>query len=155
VNWAVAAVVLGMAASAGVAGEPKVLSELELETVTAAGVLIDVNSVAAVLGHSARAFTDANTTALVGKSLDLGIGLTMGQAFACCGQNTTAAVDSAVLGVGDIVHSGKRILQYNNALTAHGLSAGFVVAVSYKEPQTMVQELRPALMGVRSEVTAN
>jgi hypothetical protein len=154
VNWAAAALVLGMSTSASFAGEPKVLSDLELETVTAAGVLVDVNSVAAALGDSTRAVTDAYTSVIEGKSLDLGIGFTLGQAFACCGENADVEVGSAVLGVGDIVQRGTRGGELDGGILASGLSAGFVVAVSFKDPLTMLQELQPMSMNVHSDLTA-
>jgi hypothetical protein len=154
VNWAAAALVLGMSTSASFAGEPKVLSDLELETVTAAGVLVDVNSVAAAFGDSTRSFTDANTSVIDGKSLDLGIGLTTGQALACCGEDASVQIGSAVQGVGDIVQRGTRVLRYDDGISVEGLSAGFVVAVSYKDPLTAAQELRPALLSVFDDFAA-
>jgi hypothetical protein len=154
VNWAAAALVLGMTTSISVAGEPKVLSDLELETITAAGVLVDVNSVAAAFGDSTRSFTDANTSVIDGKSLDLGIGLTTGQALACCGEDASVQIGSAVQGVGDIVQRGTRVLTYDDGISVEGLSAGFVVAVSYKDPLTAAQELRPALLSVFDDFAA-
>jgi hypothetical protein len=159
VNRAAAALVLGMTTSISVAGEPKVLSDLELETITAAGVLVDVNSIAAAFGDSTRSFTDANTSVTEGKSLDLGIGLTTGQALACCGEDASVQISSAVQGVGDIVQRGTRVLRFDDGISddgisVEGLSAGFVVAVSFKDPLTMVQELNPMLMNVHSDLTA-
>ena len=154
-NWAAAAaVVLGMTTSAGVAGEPKVLSDLELETITAAGVFVDVNSVAAAIGENTRSFTDANTSVIDGKSLDLGIGLTTGQALACCGEDAAVQVGSAVQGVGDIVQRGIRLLRYDDGISVEGLSSGFVVAVSYKDPVAAAQELRPALLSMFDDFAA-
>jgi hypothetical protein len=154
VNRAAAALVLGMTTSISVAGEPKVLSDLELETITAAGVLVDVNSIAAAFGDSTRSFTDANTSVTEGKSLDLGIGLTTGQALACCGEDASVQISSAVQGVGDIVQRGTRVLRFDDGISVEGLPAGFVVAVSFKDPLTMVQELHPMLMNVHSDLTA-
>jgi hypothetical protein len=154
VNWAAAALVLGMSTSASFAGEPKVLSDLELETVTAAGVLVDVSSVAAALGDSTRSFTDANTSVVDGKSLDLGIGLTTGQALACCGEDASVQIGSAVQGVGDIVHGGTRGGNLDGGILAGGLSTGFIVAVSFKDPLAMVQDLHSILTSAQTGLAA-
>jgi hypothetical protein len=154
VNWAAAALVLGMSTSASFAGEPKVLSDLELETVTAAGVLVDVNSVAAAFGDSTRSFTDAYTSVIEGKNLELGIGFTLGQALACCGENADVEVGSAVLGVGDIVHGGTRGGKLDGGILAGGLSTGFIVAVSFKDPLAMVQDLHSILTSAHTGLAA-
>jgi hypothetical protein len=153
VNWAAAALVLGMSTSASFSGEPKVLSNLELETVTAAGVLVDVNSVAAAVGDNTRAVTDTYTS-VIEKNLELGIGFTLGQALACCGENADVEVGSAVLGVGDIVHGGTRGGKLDGGILAGGLSTGFIVAVSFKDPLAMVQDLHSTLTSVHTGLAA-
>jgi hypothetical protein len=152
VYWAAAAVVLVLTSSAAVAEEATVLADSELDAVTAAGVAVDVNSVAAAVGDATRTFTDANTSVIDGKSLDLGIGLTTGKAFACCGEGADVAFGSVVNGVGDIVQRGIRAIKYDDGVSVDGLSAGFVIAVSYKDPLEAIQELRPALMSMFSGV---
>jgi hypothetical protein len=160
VNWAVptalAAVALGMTTSAAVAGEPRVLSDPELATITAAGVLVNVSSVAAALSELGIAVTDANTGVYGGEQMDVGIGITMGQAFACCGENTDVEVGSSALGVGDIVHGAAHGVEHKGSLFAYGLSVGFVLALSFDEypvdrdeHRAMLEELHAALTGFR------
>jgi hypothetical protein len=145
VNWAAAAVV-GLATSAGAAGEPTVLSDLELDAVTAAGVLLDVSSIAAALGDFANANTDANTFAFDGKTLDLGVGTTIGQALACCGEDADVEVGSAALGIGDIVHGVTHAVEHDGRPLAYGLSVGFVIALSFKEHPATVRDERVAML---------
>jgi hypothetical protein len=158
VNWAVVAalggVALGMETSAAVGGEPRVLSDPELATITAAGVLVDVSSVAAALGDLGIAVTDANTRVYGGEQMDVGIGITIGQAFACCGENTDVEVGSSAVGVGDIVHGVAHGVEHEGRLFAYGLSMGFVVALSFDEypvdpdqHRAMLEELHAALVG--------
>ena len=154
-NWAAAAIVLGMTTSAGLADEAKVLSDRELDSVTAAGVFVDVNSLAAASGDRTRTFTDADTFTIAGKSFDLGVGFTLGKALACCGEEAAVEVDSAVLGVGDIVQGAKQAVKNDNGHLALGVSAGFVVAVSYDDPVKMLRELRRAWPHLGSEPPAS
>jgi hypothetical protein len=159
VNWAAVAGVLAMTTSAA-ADEPTVLSDLELDAITAAGVLIDVGSIAAALGDYAHTQTDANTFASGGEHFDVGVGITMGQAFACCGEQADVEVGSAVLGSGDIVHRTTRAVEFDGPRWKHGFSAGFVVAISFEEHfvpardgrVAMLEELRAALAGFRFEL---
>ena len=118
---------------AGVVADPKVLSDLELDAITAAGVLVDVSSVAAASGDLTRTATDAKNFAFAAKHLDLGIGFTKGQALACCGDDAEVNVDSAAVGIGDIVHDIAHAVEHDGRPLAYGLSVGFVIAVSLKE----------------------
>jgi hypothetical protein len=151
VNWAAAAVVLGMTTSASLADEPTVLSDLQLDAVTAAGVLADVNSFATGFGNRVLPLTDAETFAVTGKSYDLAVGLTLGHAYACCGEEADVDVGSTASGVGDIVRRGTRTLKADDGISAEGLSAGYVVALSFKEPLLRAWAARPTLDGLRSE----
>jgi hypothetical protein len=164
VNWAAAAVVLGLATSAcagpepaavvvsgtrsaGGAAEPTVLADLQLDSVTAAGALVDVTSVAAALGDAARTYTDADTFAFNGEAFDLAVGLTMGRALACCGEDADVEVGSAVLGIGDYIRASTRRVEHDGRRLAYGLSVGFVLAASFKKPWGMDWEERLAIFG--------
>ena len=150
-NWAAAAVVLGMMTASGSAAEEAlVLSDLDLDAVTAAGVFVDVDSIAVGRGDRTRLLTEADTFAVVGDKFDLGVGITFGHGFACCGEEADVEVGSTVLGVGDLVHRGTRILKHDDGVAAQGLSAGYVVAVSFNEPLRTLQGLRPALADARA-----
>jgi hypothetical protein len=159
VNWAAATVVLGMTTSAD-AAEPMVLSEFELDAITAAGVLVDVSSMAAALGDAAAVGTDANTGVFVGDHLAVGVGTTIGQALACCGSDADVAVGSAVVGIGDIVHGTTHSVEYDGRLLDVGLSVGLVVALSFgehfvtlrHEHVAMLEELRAELANFRVEL---
>lgn len=144
-----AAVMESMTRPTGVAAGPTVLADSQLDSVTAAGVLVDVNSIAVALGDFAHAQTDANTFAFSGKYLDLGVGITEGRAFACCGEDADVEVGSAVLGVGDIVHGAAYSIEHDGLPRAYGLSAGFVVALSLERQRLRLQELRGALGQLR------
>jgi hypothetical protein len=145
VNWAAAAVVLGMTTSA-VADEPMVLSDYELDSITAAGVLLDVNSVAAALGDFANTRTDANTLVFNGEDLDLGVGITIGQALACCGEDANVGIGSEVLGIGDIVHGTTHHVRHEGRRLAYGLAVGLVVAGSFESDSAMARDAHVAML---------
>lgn len=113
--------------------EPKVLADRELDSITAAGVLVDVGSIATALGDFVDAETDANTFAFDGDDFDVGIGITSGQAFGCCGDGAHVEVGSAVLGIGDIVHGVTHTVKHDSSALAQGFSMGFVLAISFEE----------------------
>jgi hypothetical protein len=129
---------------AGVVAQPKVLSNFELDAITAAGILVDVDSFSIAIGDVGRAGTDAKTFAFAGKQLDLGVGVTTGQALACCGENAEVEVGSAVRGIGDIVHGATHGIEHDGRPLAYGFSVGFVVAVSFEKHLAMVEKLRAA-----------
>jgi hypothetical protein len=159
VNWAAAAVVLGMTTSA-VADERMVLSDLALDAITASGVLVDVASVAAAVSDFGHTRTDADTLVISKEYLDLGVGITIGQALACCGEDADVEVGSAVLGIGDIVHGTTHRVKHDGRRLAYGLSVGFVVARSFENHfatvrvahLAMLNELRAALADFHFEL---
>lgn len=150
-NTAAAAVLLVLITPTGLAAEPRVLGDLELDGVTAAGVFVDVDSVATAFGDRTRTLADAHTVAVPGGWFDLGVGLTLGHGFACCGEAADVAVGSTAVGVGDIVHRGTRSFKDDDGISAQGLSAGYVVAVSFNQP-LLSHNLRPAVATVRSKL---
>jgi hypothetical protein len=153
VNWAAAAVLLGFTTSTPAADEPTVLSDLELDAITAAGVLVDVNSFATARGGLALSRTDSDTFVLGGKTFDLGVGRTMGLAFACCNEEAEVVVGSGVVGLGDIAHSITHSVEHDGRFLDVALSAGFVLALSVKrhfaaawpEHVAILEQLRAAL----------
>ena len=130
---AVAAAVMSLMMPAGVVAEPKLLSNSELDAITATGVLVNVVSLSTAFGDLTRTGTDAKTFAFAGKHLDLGVGITKGQALACCGENAEVEVGSAVLGIGDIVHGVTHAVDHDGRRLAYGVSVGFVIAISFQE----------------------
>jgi hypothetical protein len=149
VSWAAAAVVLGVTTSADVAAEPRVLADSELDAVTAAGVLVDVSSIATALGDFGAARTGANTFVVDGEYLDLGVGTTMGQALACCGEDADVEVGSTAVGIGDIAHGVAHGIEHHGRGLAYGFSFGLVLGVSFEKHQLMREKLRAALADLR------
>jgi hypothetical protein len=139
--------------STGVVAEPKVLSDFELDAITAAGILVDVDSFSMAIGDVGRAGTDAKTSAFAGNQLDLGVGLTHGRAFACCGKNAEVEVGSAVLGIGDIVHGVTHAVEHDGRPLAYGFSVGFVMAVSFAKHLATVEKLSTAQADFRPELS--
>jgi hypothetical protein len=135
--------------------EPKVLADWELDSITAAGVLVDVSSIAAALGDFAFTQTDANTLAFVGEHLDVGVGVTMGEALACCGEQAAVEVGSAVLGVGDIVHGAAQRIEHDGRPWAYGLSVGFVIALSFEDHLVAIRDQRVAMLDELRAVLAD
>jgi hypothetical protein len=154
------AIILGLTMPSGLAAEPQVLADAELDSITAAGVLVDVSSIAAALGDSGRTKTDANTFAFDGDNLELAIGVTIGQTLACCGEDADVEVGSTALGMGDLVHGLTHRVEHNDRYFAHGVSVGFVFAVSFgrhlamdrEEGLAMLRELRAALADFHFEL---
>jgi hypothetical protein len=140
---AAAAVMLGLIIPTSVAAEPQVLSDLELDAITAAGVLVDVGSFATALGDGGRTRTDAITFALDGEEFDLGIGLTIGQALACCGEEADVDVGSAVFGMGDLVHGITHTVEHSSRFLTEGFSMGFVLVISF---ESLVREQHLAML---------
>jgi hypothetical protein len=116
--------------SARGSAEPTVLVDLQLDSVTAAGVLVDVGSFAAALGDLARTRTDAATSVFGGETFDVGLGRTVGVGVACCDEEADVAVGSAVGGGGDIVHGITHSVEHDGRFLDLGLSVGFVLALS-------------------------
>jgi hypothetical protein len=157
------AIILGLMAPNDVAAEPQVLADWELDSITAAGVLVDVNSIAAALGDFGRANTGAKTFVFDGRTLDLGIGVTIGQSLACCGKDADVEVDSTVLGSGDYVRGTMLSVEHDGTdrrRWAHGTSLGFILAISFEGHSAvtrdahlaMLEDLRAALDGFRIEL---
>jgi hypothetical protein len=143
----------------GVVAEPQVLADWELDSITAAGVLVEVGSVAAALGDSGISRTDGRTFVFGGEHLDLGVGITVGEALACCGEDADVAVGSTVLGDGDIVRGATRTLKRDGPVFARGLSVGYLLAISYgrhfaarDQQLEVLDELRAALAAFRIDL---
>jgi hypothetical protein len=146
VNWAAAAVVLGMTTSAvlgmttsAVADEPMVLSDAALDAITASGVLVDVASRAAALGDFGHTRTDADTLVISKEDLDLGVGVAIGQALGCCGEEADVEVGSAVLGIGDMVHGTTKRVGHDGRRLAYGFSVGLVLVMSFENPHATMR----------------
>jgi hypothetical protein len=153
VNWAAAAAVLGMTTSA-VADERTILSDLELDAITASGVLVDVDSIAAALGDLAHTRADADTL-VINEDFDLGVGFTIGQALACCGEDADVEVGSTVLGVGDIVHGTTHHVEHEGRRLAYGFSVGLVLAMSFENAPATVRVAHLAMLNALRSALAD
>ncbi len=98
------ALLLGVTASCVAMAEPELLSDAEMDTITAAGVVIAVDAYAAALGTLALTRTEARTlTSAIQKRIEIGIGFAEGQAYACCDEGASVVVGSSAAGSGDVV----------------------------------------------------
>ena len=165
-TWPVAVVLLSMLTSACAAPElralaargaemvgttePTVLAELELDSITAAGVAVDVGSFAVARGDLTLAFTDADTIALSREAYDLGLGFTRGFALACCGKEAAVEVGSVAVGSGDIVRGTTHSPDQDGgdgSRWALGHTLGFVLALSFKKNWGGTSGQRDAIVG--------
>jgi hypothetical protein len=166
IAWCVAIVLLGMMTSAcaapelravatsgtgmAVTTEPMVLAEVELDSITAAGVVVDVGSFAVAHGDLTFASTDADTIALSREAYDFGLGFTRGFALACCGKKAGLEVGSVAAGSGDIVRGTTHSSgpdDGDGGRWALGHSLGFVLALSFKKNWGGTSGQREAIVG--------
>lgn len=145
--------------------EPTVLADAELDSITAAGVAVDVASFAAGTGDLALVSTDADTVAMRRRTYDLGLGFTRGLALACCGEEADVEVGSVVAGSGDyvrgVVHAGEND-DDTGRRWAYGYSVGFVLALSFRkhwaidhgEREAIVGELQATYADLRTQLTS-
>ena len=102
---ALAALLLAAIAPCVASAEPRLLADIEMDAVSAAGVMVDVGAYAQALGTIAFTRTDAR--ALASKPMEgveIGAGFAEGQAFACCGEGSSVTVGSSAAGSGDAVY---------------------------------------------------
>ncbi len=86
-----------------VKSEPQVLTASQMDEVTASGVLVDVSSFAHAQGNSANASTYTRTHVVSAPGNELGFGVGIGRAVACCGPDAEVDVASRGIGAGDRV----------------------------------------------------
>jgi hypothetical protein len=143
------ALTLAMMAPTGVAADPQVLADSELDAVTAAGVLVDVSSVAHAVGDHLVADTGAYTVVRAEPVIQVGIGFTEAYASACCDEESDVVVDSIAVGAGDIVHGRRYTAEFRGATYnvgegfsyfTYGYSAAFVLAISFEDGFEMLHQ---------------
>jgi hypothetical protein len=145
----------------GVAAEPQVLADSALDAVTAAGVLVDVSSVARAVGDHIVADTDAYSSIRTERLVEVGVGFSDGYAAACCGQESDVVLDSTALGAGDRVYSTTYTVEFRGATYAvdggftyfaYGYTGAFLLAISFEDGleilRQTVQERRDEVRGV-------
>ena len=119
-----------VAAPLAVQAEPLMLTEIQMDRVTAGGVLVSVEPFAAAYGDFGTAETFAQTNAGRTALFDYGYGFGLGYASACCGPDAAVDVGTAVAGVGDVVGGGTASIIESNGVTAIGTTVGWVAAFS-------------------------
>jgi hypothetical protein len=143
------ALMLGMITPTVVTAEPQVLADHQLDAVTAAGVLVAVNSVANAVGDHVVADTSSFTSARSGHLVEVGVGFSDGYATACCGQESDVVLDSTAVGAGDLVYGRTYTVEFRGAIYtvdngfgyfAYGYTAAFLLAVSFEDAFEMVQQ---------------
>jgi len=127
-----AAVLLAITAPCVARAEPKLLTEAEMEAVTAAGVVVEVEAYASAFGTVALTSTDARAlTSRLGDGIEVGAGFAEGRAFACCSNESSVAVGSRAAGSGDVVYgSSFSHVFHGAALTAGGAFQRFAFGYS-------------------------
>ena len=143
------ALMLGMITPTVVAAEPQVLGDYALDAVTAAGVLVAVDSVANAVGDHVVADTSSFTSVRGGDLVEVGVGFSDGYATACCGEDSDVVLDSTAVGVGDLVYGKTYTVEFRGATYtvdggfgyfAYGYTAAFLLAVSFEDGFEMVRQ---------------
>ncbi len=83
--------------------EPQVLTASQMDEVTASGVFVDVFSFANGQGNSVNASTYTHTHVVTAPGTEVGFGVGIGRAVACCGPDAEVDVASRGIGAGDRV----------------------------------------------------
>jgi hypothetical protein len=134
VTFVLGAATLSAATPAAAKAEPQVLAVTEMDTITAAGALADVDIFAAALGNYATAVTDVGTLVIDSPWVSAGIGWGVGEAVACCGPVSAVDVRASVHGEGDLVRGRATRLERDNGVLAVGITSGWVLAISRMLP---------------------
>jgi hypothetical protein len=120
---------------------PKILTESQLDRVTAGAIGVDALAVAQASGD--YAFAQSRSSALVGTindRIEFGVGFAEGLAFACCSRRSEVTVHSTATSTGRIVHRATYAFKFRGAIAgradqvsyfAYGYTAAFLVALSF------------------------
>jgi hypothetical protein len=129
---ALAALHLAATAPCVASAEPRLLANVEMDTVTAAGVVVDVRAYAHALGAIAHTRTDARAlTSLIEGGIEIGAGFAEAQAYACCHIGSLLVAGSSAAGSGDVAYGGSFTHVFHGAaLTANGAVERFVFGYS-------------------------
>jgi hypothetical protein len=155
------ALMLGMITPTVVAAEPQVLGDYALDAVTAAGVLVAVDSVANAVGDHVVASTGAYTSVRTEGLFEVGVGFSDGYAAACCSDESDVMLDSTAVGAGDLVYGKTYTVEFRGGTYAidggftyfaYGYTGAFLLAISFEDGLEMlrqtVQERQDEVRGV-------
>lgn len=87
--------------SQAVKAEPLVLTPAQMDDVTAGGIFVDVAAFAGASGDFARARTDTDTMLVSGPWYEVGRGIAVATALACCGSDAEAVAATLAMGGAD------------------------------------------------------
>jgi hypothetical protein len=133
---------LGMLLPAAAAAKPTVLTESEMDEVTASGIGIEARAFAQASGDHVLAHTRSDALVSTINAREIGIGFAEGLAFACCSRQSDVAVGSSVSTTGEIVLRKTYVVEFRGAIVerendvrhfAYGYAAGFLVARSAED----------------------
>lgn len=113
-----------------VKSEPQVLTASQMDEVTASGVLVDVFSFANAQGNSANASTYTRTHIVTTPETEVGFGVGIGRAVACCGPDAEVDVASGGIGAGDRVQGRIYGVVFRSPRLAYAVSVVTVVVIS-------------------------
>jgi hypothetical protein len=131
---------------------PKILTESEMDGVTAGAIGVEAIAFARASGDHALAQSRSNALAgTINDRIEFGVGFAEGLAFACCSRQSEVTVHSTASSTGQIVHSATYAFKFRGAIAgpsdqvsyfAYGYTAAFLVALSFDErsdpgPQTV------------------
>jgi hypothetical protein len=138
------ALALGLMMPTAAAANPVVLNDAQMDRVTAGGLLIDVASVATALGANTYTHTDAGT--YVNLAQHFGIGLTMGEAFACCGPDSQVQVGSTVFADGGPAYGTTHSTVHDGVFLAYGFSVGILLVGAMPQYQDAIASFHDGLV---------
>lgn len=112
------------------APQPMALTVAELDRVTAAGVSVDIETLAFATGQFGQTETDLVTGVVSRGPLVLGYGFGSGEAVACCGPDAEVRLDTIATGTGSYVFEDTFTAYANNGGVKSGITNGLVLALS-------------------------
>ena len=117
---------------------PTILTALDMDRVSAAGVSVEIESSALVSGSSGQANTDVITGVVALGPKQVGYGFGAGEAVACCGGDGDVQLDITASGMGDYVFEDTHTVYGSDGVTKFGISQGIVLVLSGPSREELV-----------------
>jgi hypothetical protein len=124
-----------------VLASPKVLTDAQMDGVTAGAIRVDAVAFAQALGDIALTRTRTHTlTGPLHRRFEFGVAFAEGVAFACCSRTSEVVVASGTSSTGHVVYSKDYTYEFRGAIAgrrgqvryfAYGYSASFLVALDF------------------------
>ena len=112
------------------AGRMIALTETELDGVSAAGVGVDVETMAFATGQFGQTATDLVTGIVANGPVVIGYGFGVGEAIACCGPDAEVRLGTSLSGTGDYVFQDSFTAYGDHGGLKSGVTNGLVLALS-------------------------